>query len=71
MPMAGDALGPLLGGWLLDDIPRSAFDPIAALIRSVTGTRPNGGDSAEAIERGFEDLWSDVRQKPAAKGAPG
>jgi hypothetical protein len=71
VPLAGDALGPLLGGWLLDDIPRSAFDPIAALIRSVTGSRPNGGDSAEAIERGFEDLWSDVRQKPAAKGAPG
>ena len=71
VPLAGDALGPLLGGWLLDDIPRSAFDPIAALIRSVTGTRPNGGDSAEAIERGFQDLWSDVRQKPAAKGAPG
>ena len=24
-----------------------------------------------AIERGFEGLWSDVRQKPAAKEAPG
>jgi hypothetical protein len=71
VPLAGDALGPLLGGWLLDDIPRSAFDPIAALFRSVTGHRPNGGDSAEAIERGFEDLWSDVRQKPEARGAPG
>ena len=71
VPLAGDALGPLLGGWLLDDIPRSAFDPIAALFRSVTGHRPNGGDSAEAIEHGFEDLWSDVRQKPEVKGAPG
>jgi hypothetical protein len=71
VPLAGDALGQLLGGWLLDDIPRSAFDPLAALIRSVTGHRPNGGDSAEAIEHGFEDLWSEVRQKSAAKGAPG
>lgn len=63
VPLAGDALGPLLGGWLLDDIPRSAFDPLATLIRSATGGRPNGGDSAEAIERAFEDLWSDVPQK--------
>lgn len=71
VPLAGDALGPLLGGWLLDDIPRSAFDPIAALIRAVTGTRPNGGDSAEAIERGFEGLWSEVRQRPEARTAAG
>ena len=47
--LAGDALGPLLAGWLINDIPRSAFDPIAAVIRSVSGRRPNGGDSAEAI----------------------
>lgn len=71
VPLAGDALGPLLGGWLLDDIPRSAFDPIAALVRSVTARRPNGGDSAEAIEHGFEDLWSDVHQTWALKGVPG
>jgi hypothetical protein len=71
VPLAGDALGPLLGGWLLDDIPRSAFDPIAAFIRSITGQRPNGGDSAEAIERGFEDLWGEVRRKLAPKDAPG
>ena len=37
VPLAGDALGPLLGGWLLNDIPRAAFDPIAAVIRWVTG----------------------------------
>jgi hypothetical protein len=54
VPLAGDALGPLLAGWLIDDIPRSAFDPIAALVRSISGRRPNGGDSAEAIEHGFE-----------------
>jgi hypothetical protein len=71
VPLAGDALGALLGGSLLDDIPRSAFDPIAALIRWITDQRPNGGDSAEAIEHGFEDLWSEVRQKSAPKEAPG
>jgi hypothetical protein len=70
VPLAGDALGPLLGGWLLNDIPRSGFDPIATLVRSITGSRPNGGDSAEAIERAFEDLWSEVRQKPDARAAP-
>ena len=71
VPLAGDALGPLLGGWLVDDIPRSAFNPLAALIRSLTGHRPNGGDSAEAIEHGFEDLWSDVRQESGPKDMPG
>ena len=70
VPLAGDALGPLLGGWLLDDIPRSAFDPLAAVIRVVTGHRPNGGDSAEAIEHGFEDLWRDVRQAAIPKAMP-
>ncbi|HEY7580222.1 MAG TPA: hypothetical protein VH855_21755 [Acetobacteraceae bacterium] len=67
VPLAGDALGPLLAGWLIDDIPRSAFDPIAALVRAMSGRRPNGGDSAEAIEHGFEDLWAAIRPK----GAPG
>ena len=70
VPLAGDALGPLLGGWLLDDIPRSAFDPLAAVIRVVTGHRPNGGDSAEAIEHAFEDLWRDVRQAAIPKAMP-
>ncbi len=67
VPLAGDALGPLLGGWLLNDIPRAAFDPIAAVIRWVTGHQPRGGDSAEAIEHGFEDLWRAARPE----GAPG
>jgi hypothetical protein len=70
VPLAGDSLGPLLGGWLLDDIPRSAFEPIAAVIQSAIGHRPNGGDSAEAIEHGFEDLWSRALQKSSLKGAP-
>jgi hypothetical protein len=69
VPLADDALGPLLGGWLLNGIPRSGFDPIAALVQSITGSRPNGGDSAEAIGRAFEDLWSEVRQKPEAGAA--
>jgi hypothetical protein len=69
VPLAGDALGLLLGGWPFNDIPRSAFDPFAALVRWVTGRRPNGGDSAEAIERAFEDLWCEVRQKPEAGAA--
>ena len=68
MPLAGDALGPLLGGWLLNDIPRSGFDPIAAAIRWVTGRRPNGGDSAEAIEHGFEDLWRTRARNPPPSG---
>jgi hypothetical protein len=71
VPLAGDALGPLLGGWLLDDIPRSAFEPIAAVIQSATGHRPNGGDSADAIENGFEDLWSRALQKSPLKGGAG
>ena len=25
-PLAGDALGPLLAGWLANDVPRAAFD---------------------------------------------
>jgi hypothetical protein len=70
VPLAGDALGPLLGGWLLDDIPRSAFEPIAAVIQSAIGHRPNGGDSAEAIEHGFEDLWSRALQKSPLMAAP-
>jgi hypothetical protein len=70
VPLAGDALGPLLGGWLLDDIPRSAFEPIAALIQWAINHRPNGGDSAEAIEQGFEDLWSRALQQSTLTGAP-
>jgi hypothetical protein len=67
VPLAGDALGPLLGGWLLNDIPRAAFDPIAAVIRWLSGQQPRGGDSAEAIEHGFEDLWQAARPE----GTPG
>ena len=72
VPLSGDALGPLLGGWLLNDIPRSAFEPIAAVIRSAIGHRPNGGDSAEAIEHAFEHLWNVAlpTHSPPLKRAP-
>lgn len=60
-PLAGDALGPLLAGWLANDVPRATFEPLAALIRKLNGRFPNGGDSAEAIERAFEHLWDEVR----------
>jgi hypothetical protein len=63
VPLAGDALGPLLGGWLVNDIPRAAFEPI----RWASGSDRRGGDSATAIEQGFTDLWDDVRP-PAAPG---
>ncbi|MFL5286125.1 MAG: hypothetical protein ACJ8AW_35390 [Rhodopila sp.] len=69
-PLAGDALGPLLGGWLVTDIPRAFAQPAAWAVRSLTGHRPNGGDSAEAIEHAFENLWQKVRAKHAPK-APG
>jgi hypothetical protein len=55
VPLAGDALA------------RAAFDPIAAVIRWLSGQQPRGGDSAEAIEHGFEDLWRAAQPK----GAPG
>jgi hypothetical protein len=60
VPLAGDALGPLLGGWLLEDIPRAFFEPAAALIRQVFGPAARGGDSAQAIEQAFADLWRAV-----------
>ncbi|HLY55368.1 MAG TPA: hypothetical protein VKS60_07425 [Stellaceae bacterium] len=64
VPLAGDALGPLLGGWLLDDIPRTAFEPFADRFRLLAKRRPNGGDSAEAIESGFADLWAASSASP-------
>jgi hypothetical protein len=65
VPLAGDALGPLLGGWLIDDIPRASVEPFADRIRSATGHPPDGGDSAEALEHAFSRLWEDARPKGA------
>lgn len=47
-------------GWF-DDIPRATFKPFAAVIRSIAGRRPNGGDSAEVLEHAFSNLWDAVR----------
>jgi len=60
VPLSGDALGPLLAGWLFNDIPRAVFAPLAALLRAApwSGTlQPRGGDSAAAIEDAFARLW--------------
>jgi hypothetical protein len=57
VPLAGDALGPVLGGWLFGDFPRALLEPVAALMRWPFHVQPRGGDSAEALERAFEQLW--------------
>src|SRR5262249_17794893 len=68
VPLAGDALGPLLGGWLLQDIPRAFFEPISALIRTLTGSKVHGGgDSADAIEEAFAQLWARVGVEAAPR----
>ncbi len=55
-----DALGPALAGWLLGDIPRALIGwPFL-----MTQTDARGGDSAEAIERAFEALWTGVTKNP-------
>jgi hypothetical protein len=55
--LAQDALGPLLAGALIVDIPRSIFAPFAAPVRWLAHQQPRGGDRAEALERAFEGLW--------------
>jgi hypothetical protein len=58
-----DAVGPLLAGRLLGDLPRTFVTPFAAPLRHMP---PRGGDSAEAMERAFESLW-----RPTTKGLVG
>jgi hypothetical protein len=58
--LSEDALGPLLGGALLVDIPRALFTPLSQIIRGFSGRDPRGGDRAEALERSFEGLWRGV-----------
>jgi hypothetical protein len=60
-----DALGPLLAGRLLGDLPRALVTPFVAPLRYLPWSdrlQPRGGDSAEAMERTFERLW-----RPTAK----
>jgi hypothetical protein len=47
---ASDAIGPLLAGFVLSDVPRGLFGWIPALL----GAPIRGGDRAAAIERAFE-----------------
>src|SRR5215472_2206154 len=63
LPLRGDALGPLLAGRLLGDLPRALITPVAAAARHMTGSSPRGGDSAEAIERAFEALWRPMAEQ--------
>jgi hypothetical protein len=58
--LSEDALGPLLAGALLVDIPRALFSPLPQVVRWLTGGEPRGGDRAEALERAFEHLWNEL-----------
>jgi hypothetical protein len=70
--MRSDALGPMLAGTLFGDAPRALFglpmDGIRRLYRLITGTNLpfRGGDRAEALERAFENNWSDQAENIAA-----
>jgi hypothetical protein len=67
--LAQDALGPLLAGAMLVDLPRAILSPFAAVVRLSTGRQPHGGDRAEAFERGLERLWR-VASRPDMKPGP-
>ncbi len=58
--LSEDALGPLLAGALLVDIPRALFTPLPQIVRTILHRDPRGGDRAEALERAFEHLWRRV-----------
>jgi hypothetical protein len=62
-----DALGPVLAGSLFGDVPRAALALPAWMIRrayhAIDGTPDavwRGGDRAEALERAFEQNWSEA-----------
>jgi hypothetical protein len=55
--LAADAIGPVLIGALVVDIPRAILAPLASVSRWATGFEARGGDRAEALERAFETLW--------------
>ena len=60
MPLAHDALGPLLAAALAVDIPRALLSLPAAAARALSGHQPQGGDRAEWIERAFEGIWKEA-----------
>ena len=64
MPLAHDALGPLLAATVAVDAPRALLSPFAALVRWMSGSQPWGGDRAEWIERAFEGIWKDATPQP-------
>ncbi|MGZ5902093.1 MAG: hypothetical protein ACXWK3_20300, partial [Reyranella sp.] len=61
LPLAHDALGPLLAAAIVVDIPRSLLSLPAFLVRIVSGEQPRGGDRAEWIEHAFEGIWKEAR----------
>ena len=63
MPLAHDALGPLLAAAIAVDIPRALLGPFAAGVRAMSGRQPQGGDRAEWIERAFEGIWKEAAPK--------
>jgi len=69
--LAQDALGPLLAGALLVDIPRAIFSPFAWVVRRLSNEQPRGGDRAEALERAFERLWRRLPVSPVDPGRRG
>ncbi len=71
IPLSGDSLGPLMAGWLLADLPRTLIAPALWLGRQAGLTTAGGGDSAEAIERGFAARWdTDLPARKSALLAP-
>ena len=78
--LRGDALGPVLAGSLFGDIPRDLFGGPAYLarrasdwLRGETTHDMRGGDRAEALERAFEQNWSNAvlsAQLTAGAGRP-
>jgi hypothetical protein len=63
VPLGHDALGPLIAAAVAVDLPRALLAPFAALVRTVSGREPRGGDRAEAIELAFEAIWKTAAPK--------
>jgi hypothetical protein len=61
VPLAHDALGPLLAAAIVVDIPRSLLSLPAFVVRVISGEQPRGGDRAEWLEHAFEGIWKEAR----------